>query len=68
MGRKESESNPTTLRIKTVSLKRAREYANRHHLQPTLTQIFDAAIAEYLDKHWAELPADASDKRLPRPR
>jgi hypothetical protein len=49
------ETELTAFRLRGSLLKRIRAYANAHRLQPSLAQIVNAAIDEWLDRHEDEL-------------
>lgn len=59
MPRKDTATERTqqvNFRLKTVTVERMERYKDRHPLHPTLTQMVEAAVADWLDKHEPELP------------
>ena len=42
---------PTAFRIDEDLLNRVRAYCQSHHLKPTHTAVFEAALREWLDNH-----------------
>lgn len=62
--KKKDEVEQIGLRLKKANMMRLRQYANAHPFHPSLTQLVDAAIAEWLDVHESEV----ADKppRMPR--
>lgn len=53
----------TNLRLKESTLRRMREYANSHRLQPTLTQIVEAALAQFFADGANMEPRPSSPRR-----
>lgn len=57
MARKSKEAAPTdqiNFRLKVATIDRMERFKERHHLHPTLTQIVEAAVNEWLDAHESE--------------
>jgi len=59
MPRKEKSPQQTdqiNFRLKLATIERMEAYKDRHPLHPTLTQIVEAAVGDWLDRHEPELP------------
>ncbi len=58
--KKPDDIKQTNLRLKVSTVARMRAYANAHPLQPTLTQLVEAAVERFLDdeeRHESKPPA-----------
>lgn len=49
-------TEPKNFRLRQSVIERVEAYKSRHPLRPTLTQIIEAALVEYIDQHEGELP------------
>lgn len=59
MARKSKDGAPTdqiNFRLKVATIDRMERFRDRHHLHPTLTQIVEAAVNDWLDSHEPQLP------------
>lgn len=65
MPKKREESEQVGLRLNKAQLTRLRQYANNHLLKPTLTQLIDGAISEFLERHDRE---ESEPPRAGKPR
>ena len=68
MARKEpgTVTDQINFRLRRALIERMEAYKERHPLRPTLTQIADAAIEQWLNENEPTLPKPAVHPRVPR--